>query len=115
LYIQWRILKIQWKSPKHITNQKEFYENKMTLGRSCIWIKSQEWVWVKGLVTPNYTILNQRVLRYVGSNTGAWFDKANAAWLARKPFNEGALGEVLRLQGREDFIQLFANLPNVIS
>ncbi len=90
-------------------------KNKMTLGRSCIWVESQEWVGVKGLVTPNYAILNQRILRYVDCNTGAWFDEANAAWLARKPFNEGALGEVLRLQGREDFIQLFANLPNVIS
>ncbi len=25
-------------------------KNKMTLGRSCIWIESQEWVGVKGLV-----------------------------------------------------------------
>ncbi len=87
----------------------------MTLGRSCIWVESQEWVGVKGLVTPNYTISNQRVVRYVVCNTGAWFDEANAARFASNPFNEGALGEVLGLQGREDFIQLFANLPNVIS
>jgi hypothetical protein len=90
-------------------------KNKITLGRTCIQVESQEWVGVKGLVTANYTILNQRVLRYVVCNTGASFDEANAAWLASHPFNEGALGEVLGLQGREDFIQLLANLPNVIS
>jgi hypothetical protein len=115
LYIQWKVLKIQWKISKAYYKPKRILpKQKKKDSRKILYLGQESRVgW--GLVTPNYTILNQRVLRYVGCNTGAWFDEANAAWLARKSFNEGALGEVLRLQGREDFIQLLANLPNVIS
>jgi hypothetical protein len=102
------------KSAKHITNQKEFYHTKpktkihqkkqpktKTLYEEDLVFGSRVgW----GLEFGNTKLSNSGTRGYSGCNTRAWFDEANAAWLTSNPFNKDAFGEVLRLQGREDFI-----------
>jgi hypothetical protein len=52
---QWKIFKAYYKPKRNLPIQK----NKTNLGRSSY--LNQEWVGGKDLVTPNYTIPNQRV------------------------------------------------------